>query len=290
MKDRIKFLLTLIIFCLAVTTGVGWSGNLKKYLALYGTYLDYGNSKLKKDGYAVTLYGSLGDGVHQGIEAAVSRLHLNYKSGYEDLDQTDYTLAYIRTGDPFPHLSLRLGGHYISSDDELTDEGRILFGDLLYFIPYRWNLGLEVAYSEYHHRTDFEVLQLRPHAGYFLRLGSRVLYLEGSGYYIHPHRWSKLGLPLRNYYALELSATHTRGPWKLRLSGWVGQQVFAVRRAGFVVYNLREKYKGGVSGEITYHQGAYFLGLTATWNTYVELSSSRTVNQTVFTGWVGYRF
>ncbi|MBX6423286.1 hypothetical protein [Thermosulfurimonas sp. F29] len=288
MRRMLRTVLTVLALGLFLAGGTP-AGTLKKYMALYGTYLNYGNSRFKEDGYALTAYGSFGDGLHHGVEAAVSQLHLNYDSGYNDLDQTDLTLAYTNTGSLHPNLSLRVGGHYISSDDDLTDDGKIVFGDLTYLVPYRWNVGLEVAYSDYHRGVD--VLQFSPHAGYFLKLGERSLYLEARGYYINLDENEKLGLSMENYYSLELSATCTRGPLSVKLSGWAGQQVFAVKRAGFVVYNLTEKYRGGVTGEVTYrYRKKYVLGLTASWNTYKEIESEKAVNQSVLTAFFGFNF
>ena len=281
------FLMVLVLGLLSPSWGR--AADLKKYFAVYGTYLNYGNSEIKEDGYAFTAYGSLGDGLHHGLEAAVSQLHLNYESGYSDLDQTDITLAYTNTGSLHPNLSLRLGGHYISTDDDLTDDGWILFGDLTYFVPYRWNVGLETAYSNYDEVMDLDVFQLSPHAGYFLKLGGQSLYLEARGYYIHIDE-EPAGVSMKNYYSFELAVSCTRGALSGKLSGWVGQQIFAVKKGGFVVYNLTEKYLGGVSGEVTYRIKNYLLGVTASWNTYKEVESSKVVNQTVVTAFIGFNF
>ncbi|QJA06731.1 hypothetical protein FVE67_07965 [Thermosulfurimonas marina] len=289
MKRGFKFWIIVGLFCL-FTAEVQAEG-LKKYLALYGTYLNYGNSAIKEDGYAITVYGSIGDGKKQGLEAALSQLHLNYESPYSDLDQTDYTLVYTYTAGLHPNLSLRLGGHYISSDDKLTDEGWILLGDLTYFVPYRWNIGLEVDYSNYDQWVNLEVFQFSPHAGYFRRLGADSLYLETRAYYIHVDESKSIGLSLKNYYSLELSATWTRGPVSFKILGWAGQQVFAVKTGGFVVYNLTEKYRGGAGAELTYRwENKYLLGLQTHWNTYEEISTGKNVNQTVVTASVGFNF
>ncbi len=289
MKKKGFSLGVLLLFLL----GLAWSGEaagLKKYFSLYGTYLNYGNSKVKEDGYAVTAYGSLGDGKHHGVEVGLSQMHLNYESGYSDLDQTDFTLAYTNTGSLHPNFSFRLGGHYISSDDDLTDEGLILVGDLTYFVPYRWNVGLEASYSDYDELVDFEVFQAVPHAGRYFSFAKGKVYLEARGYYIHVSDSDRIGISLENYYSLEASATYLQGPWSLKLSGWAGQQIFAVKNAGFVVYNLREKYRGGITGEITYRLRQYLLGANLTWNTYKEVESDNTVNQAIFTVFVGLNF
>lgn len=287
---RKVWLMLIVVLILGLTWGSGRTSELKKYFALYGTYLNYGNSKVKDDGYSFTAYGSLGDGKHHGLEGAVSQLHINYESGYSDLDQTDYTLAYTNTGSLHPNLSLRLGGHYISTDDDLTDKGLILFTDLTYFVPWKWNAGLEFFYSNYDEMVDLDVFQISPHAGKFFYFGKRSLYLEARGYYIHIDEDEKIGLSMKNYYSFELSGTCTRGPWSVKLSGWVGQQIFAVKNSGFVVYNLTEKHRGGASMEVTYRFNNYVLGLTGTWNTYKEVESDKSVNQAIITGFIGFNF
>ena len=283
-------LMGLVVLILGLTGGVGLTSELKKYFALYGTYLDYDHSGIKDSGYSFTAYGSFGDGKHHGLEAAISQLHINYESGYSDLDQTDYALAYTNTGSLHPNLSLRLGGHYISTDDDLTDEGWIVFTDFTYVIPWRWNAGLEFSYSNYDEVVDLDVFQISPHVGKFFYFGKRSFYLEARGYYIHIDEDKKIGLSMKNYYSFELSGTCTRGPLSVKLSGWVGQQIFAVKNSGFVVYNLAEKYRGGASMEVTYRIQNHILGLTGAWNTYKEGISAQSVNQVIITGFVGFNF
>ncbi len=262
-----------------------------RYLSFYGTYLSYGNSRVKDWGYAFTLYGDFGDGKTKHLEGALSQLHINYESPYDDLDQTDFTLAYNRTGLFHPSLSLRLGFHYISTDDNLTDQGWIFFGDLTYLLPYNWNTGLEIAYSRYHEEIDLDVFQLSPHIGYFLDLSGRKLYLEARGYYIHVDETRLLGTSLENYYSLEATVSYTQGPWTFKASGWIGQQMFAVKQAGFVVYNLTEKYHGGLRGEISHRRQNRTCGLILEWAPYREVESSyQNVNLWILTAFIGFTF
>ncbi len=285
---RMWIRLTMALMAVGLWVYQAQAGNLRQYGAIYGTYLNYDNSKIKDDGYGVTAYGSIGDGQHHDVELGLSQLHLNYKSGYSDLDQTDFTLAYTNTSMVHPNVSIRAGAHYITTDDDLSDNGWAIFADMTYFKTYDWNGGLEVTYSTYDNVRYFDLWQFSPHAGrYFM---GRRLYLEARGYYINLRNHEDIALPLENYYSGEVSGSYFMGPWTFKVSGWAGQQMFAVKNKGFVVYNLTEKYKGGATGEINYRHRNILCGLDLSWNTYDEVETTRTVNQTVLTAFVGFNF
>ena len=54
----------------------------------------------------------------------------------------------------------------------------------------------------------------------------------------------------RDFGSGELAASLTRGRFQLSGYGWLGEQAFAVREAGFVVFNLAEIHKGGFGGGV----------------------------------------
>ncbi len=285
-------LLTLIIFSVAILASLNISTealSFNSYTALYGTYLNYNNSDIKDNGYALTGYGSFWNNIHT-IELGIAQTHINYKSSFNDLDQTDFTASYSNYGQIYNNLSLKLGFHYISSDDDLTDNGKIYIADITYYIPYIRNYGIEVAYSNYNEVYDLDIIQISPHLGLFLPKFKNI-YLELRGYYIHPDKEEKIGLNIKNFYSIEGSATYTFGKVISKLSVWAGQQVFAVKKGGFVVYNLSEKYKGGVNLNIDYKwSNKTKLGFSAAWNTYKELATDNEVNQIVTTFFVGFNF
>ena len=268
------------------------------YGALYGTYLNYNNSKYKKDGYSTTGYLSLGDGIHNVLQLGVEYTYINYKNGYSDLNQEDYTIVYSNTNQLLKNHTFTLGLHYINSDDDLTDGGYTLFFDGTYsnyspVYPYsfRWNAGIGLYYSRYTNTTDFNVYQVNPHTTVKLfsdyRKGS--LYADVTAYYIHVTDSDTLGIDKSNYYSLDAALRYYYGSYDFKIGGWAGQQVFAVKNGGFVVYNLEEKYKGGAYGEVGY---TFKNGLRVSFNLSVNRFSEggNKVTQTVGTVSLGCRF
>ena len=274
----------------------GQAKKIYAYGALYGTYLNYNNSKYKEDGYSTTGYLSLGDGLHNSFQIGVEYTHINYKNNYPDLDQEDYTLVYSNTNQLLRNHTFTLGLHYINSDDNLTDGGYTLFFDGTYsnsVYPYyfKWNAGIGLYYSRYSNTVDFNVYQVNPHGTFKLFSDYRrgALYTDVTGYYIHVTDSDTLGIDKSNYYSLDATLRYYYGSYDFKVGGWIGQQVFAVKNGGFVVYNLKEKYKGGAYGEIGY---TFKNGLRVSFNLSVNRFSEEgdNVTQTVGTVSLGYRF
>ncbi len=227
-----------------------WAGEISTYGSLYGSYVNFGGSDVKDDGWAATAYLNLSDRQVHALELGLTQTRINYDT-LPDLDQTDFTLAYTNTGQILKNHAIRLGFHYISSDDDLTDQGKIYFAKVTYFRPAEWNAGLEIDYSDYSDsNVDLDVFQIRPHYGFFFSAFGRRLYSETRFYYIHKDK--DVGVSMDNYYSLEQVFTYTVGNMDYKLAGWVGQQIFAVKNEGFVVYNLADRYLGGLEAEVGY--------------------------------------
>jgi len=268
------------------------------YGALYTSYLNYNNSKYKEDGYSTTGYLSLGDGLYNTLQLGVGYTHINYKDGYSDLDQEDFTAVYSNTNQFLKNHTFSFGVHYINSDDDLTDGGYTLFFDGTYSnyspkYPYsfRWNAGIGLYYSHYPNTVNFNVYQVTPHTTIklFSDYEKGTLYLDLTGYYIHVTDSDELGIGNDNYYSLDGALRYYYGSYDFKIGGWVGKQMFAVKNGGFVVYNLAEKYKGGAYGEIGY---TFKNGLRVSFNLSVNkyTEGSDDVTQTVGTVSIGYRF
>ncbi|MDL1970099.1 MAG: hypothetical protein LWW94_03810 [Candidatus Desulfofervidaceae bacterium] len=286
-------LLLVGLACLFVFTvsGQGYTQPLQVYGSLYSTVINFSDSSIKDDGWGITGYASIKDGQYNSLELGVSQLHLDYKSE-PDLDQTDFTIAYTNTDQLISHHAFRLGFHYIISDDNVTDNGKIFFGKVTYFIPYEWNVGLEFDYSLYDNTsTDLHVYQFLPHAGFYLNhlIPTGTLYTESKFYYIHKDK--NLGLSKDNFFSFEQSLNYYYRAFDAKAHAWVGEQIYAVKNAGFVVYNLADKYKGGLGIEVgyTFKNGLRLaFNLTNDWLKHVGYSD--TVKQTVFTITVGTNF
>jgi hypothetical protein len=268
------------------------------YEALYGTYINYGNSDLKDYGYVGTGYLSLGN-KNDSLQLGYSYTHIKYKSG-SNLNQHDFTLAYSNFNSLLKNHTFTFGGHYINSDDDLTDGGYTLFFDGTYNsyqkrYPYafKWNAGLGFYYSRYPNTVDFYVFQFTPHTAVKLFSSYRegALYLDLTGYAIHVSKAAQVGVGKQNYYSGEAALRYYYGPYDFKVGGWLGEQVFAVKNGGFVVYNLTEKYKGGAFFEAGYtFKNGLRLAFNLDYNRYKEVETNNNVNQTVATVSLGYRF
>ncbi|SMO40947.1 hypothetical protein SAMN06269117_10368 [Balnearium lithotrophicum] len=268
------------------------------YGALYPTYINYSGSKYKDDGYSTTGYISIGDGKENLFQFGATYTHLNYKDGYSDLNQRDFTLTYSNVNGILRNHTFTFGGHYISSDDELTDGGYTIFFDGTYSsysktYPYyfNWSAGVGTYYSHYDNTINFHVVQITPHTTYRIfsdyRRGS--LYADLIGYYIHLSDSEKVGVGIDNLYSIEGALRYYYGNYDLKVGAWSGQQVFAVKNGGFVVYNLVEKYKRGAYAELGYtFRNGLRISLNLGVNRYKESSDS--VTQTTATLSLGYRF
>ncbi|WP_038056104.1 hypothetical protein [Thermodesulfobacterium hydrogeniphilum] len=290
-----KLILFILIMCLGCFKAWAGETKLNTYGALYGTYLDYSGSKLKDNGYAVTGYLSIGDGINHNIQIGIASTHINYKNNYSDLDQQDFTFAYSNTNQILKNHSFTLGIHYIESDDDLTDHGCTLFFDGTYLNyknnEFKWSGGLGIYYSNYDELISFDVLQLTPHATFkiFSDYQKGGLYLDALGYYIYVDRSNKIGIDESNYYSLEGDLRYYYGKYDFKIGGWIGQQVFAVKNNGFVVYNLKEEYKGGIYGEMGYtFENGLRLSFNLGVNNYEENGDSAI--QTVGTFSISYKF
>ncbi|ADY73509.1 hypothetical protein Dester_0869 [Desulfurobacterium thermolithotrophum DSM 11699] len=269
------------------------------YEALYGSYINYSGSGIKDYGYATTGYLSIGDGIENNVQLGAGYTHIKYKDK-STLNQRDFTAVYSNTNGILKNHTFTFGGHYINSDDKLTDGGYTLFFDGTYFqtenqYPYAfsWNAGVGIYYSDYNKTTDFYVFQLTPHSTVklFSDFQKGALYLDTTGYYIHVSKSKKIGIGSSNYYSLDAALRYYYGNYDFKVGGWIGEQIFAVKNGGFVVYNLTEKYKGGVYGGVGYtFSNGLRLALDFSINDYKEVSVNKDVTQTVGTISLGYRF
>jgi len=264
------------------------------YEALYGTFIDYSGSSEKRDGYSAAAYLEIGDGLVHSLKLAYAYTFINYK-GKSDLNQNDFTLLYSNYYGILKNHIFTIGGHYIDSDDELTDGGFILIFDGTHVSHperFSWSAGLELAYSDYSSGADFSVFQLSPHATFKLYSAAEGdLYLNLKGYGIFISDEDKAKASDDSYYSLEASITYKASNYDITVSGWGGEQMFAVKGGGFIVYNLQEKYEGGGSLEVGYYPMKNLrISCALNFNTYKEIASGEDVDQTAITLSAGYRF
>ena len=227
------------------------------YGSIYSTYIDYDHSELKNRGWAVTGYISIKKGLSRQMEIGLAQSHIDYKA-LSDIDQTDFTIRFSDVGQLAPNYSFNMGFHYIDTDDDTTDQGKVFFGDATYFVPDIWDAGVQAAYSLYYDtRNDLSVIQIAPHIGCFLgKNPENRLYFESKLFFIHTTDDVRIGnvnhLGDDEFLSFQQSVTYTHDSFYAKVYGWAGEQIFAVKNSGFVVYNLSDKYKGGIGMDAGY--------------------------------------
>ncbi|TCK06324.1 hypothetical protein [Phorcysia thermohydrogeniphila] len=294
-----KLLLACSAFLLGLSEANAQEVKLTGYEAFYGTYINYSGSDVKDKGESATGYLALTMG-QDTLQLGISLTRISYKNDQPDLDQQDFTVAYTNTNGFLRNHTFTFGLHYINSDDDLTDGGFTLFFDGTYSsyqktYPYlfNWSGGIGFYYTSYSNTVDFNVFQVTPHATFrlFSDYKRGALYTDVTGYGIYVENKSKVGLGDSNYYSLDVALRYYYGGLDVKFGGWAGEQVFAVKNSGFVVYNLKEKYKGGVYGELGYtFRNGLRVSLNLSINRYKEVDTGESVTQTVGTLSVGYRF
>ena len=216
--------------------------------AVYYAYLDYHGTASKDYAHSAGLYTSLGFGTAHLFEAEADYIHKFYR-GFPLLQQWDTTVAYANFS--IPRVKLRFGGHYVASQDPFTDQGWVAFGGAAYYLPGRWEAGVDGYFSQYPKFQDhLEAIQLVPHFGLTLWRGANHAWNNGlRGYWIHLNRDFLGG---RDFFSLEDRLSLSWRRWTFAAFGWAGEQVFAVRNDGFALYNLGEKHEAGYGAEVRY--------------------------------------
>jgi len=101
----------------------------------------------------------------------------------------------------------------------------------------------------------------------------------------------KLGLSKQNYYSAGISVSYFTPKYSIGIKGWTGEAVFKVDNSGFVVYNLKEKYKGGAGIFGKYYINKKInIGANLDYSTYKEIDTGRNVNTYIVTVSLGYSF
>ncbi len=221
----------------------------------YSVGLDYSNSAIKKDGYVYGIYGYMGIGYYHVLEVGLEHTFINYKGTSDDLDQNDLTFVY--TNYSFPNTKIRMGFHYIDSDDKLTDGGYTIILSGGTYQPYKWDANLDFYYTHY---KDYElkdgskgldVYQFSPNIGFnwgnYYTFGS--FYFKTTATYIRHSDDVGFG---KNFLSLEERISYFKGLFSASVFGWLGERSFFVDNGGFTIFNLKEKYKDGYGASISF--------------------------------------
>lgn len=111
--------LTHVLIVLSAPLCLAQGGGLRQ-ATLYGGRIDYGSASLKDTANAFGVYANVDSSARSTLELAIDSLDIDFRDG-SSLDQTDYTA--IHSAAAGSETTWRLGGHYLSSDDALTDGG-----------------------------------------------------------------------------------------------------------------------------------------------------------------------
>ncbi len=215
--------------------------------------LAYRGSMLKEQGAYTSGYLSLSYTRFQ-VEVGGTQTGIRYRDG-SSLRQTEGTLAltlYPRQGS-----WLRMGVHALQTTDTLTRGGTTYFLSAGAYRFQRWSVGLSAYWSRYprYESSGLRVWQVEP----VVRWSLFELYTNRTLEAVVIPRWialsQTLSLGKRSFYSLEVRLVHTRGPWQVEAMTWAGEQTFAVRGYGFVVFNLAEKHTGGYALGLQYPVG-----------------------------------
>jgi hypothetical protein len=271
--------------------GIGYAQNWNLSVQPYFTYINYSNSDIKKNGYASTLYGvlSLNGGTHL-FEGAIGYTHLEYKRGNSNWNQSDYVISYTNYF-LYPWYG-KLGFHYIATpNNHFSEKAKIYFGDIGYISRYKWDAGVFLSYSEY--KRSVNAFETKLHSGFYRWRD----YYRGF-YFSYDLTWINVGndanalnISKKNYYSAGAGVTYFTPRYKVGLHGWLGERTLMVDNGGFVVYNLEEKYKGGLNlTGVYYLNKKVWVQAEAGYSQYKETFSDNTVGVMTATFSVGYAF
>jgi hypothetical protein len=223
------------------------SGQVQRDVLVHGSTFRYEDSAVKEAGRSAGIYTSLGRDWKHLFEVGGSLTRIDYTDG-STLEQTELTAAYSRFG---ARAAGRMGVHLLGSTDPLTDGGLVLFGGANAYSYGEWSAGAEAAMSRYgDYDGGLTVLQLAPSAGLSFSdgPGTRTLGATVRGYAIRVG--SDVGLGDRDFLSGELAASARLGRVTLSAVGWAGEQAFAVRNGGFLVFNVAEVHTGGLGAGV----------------------------------------
>ena len=248
-----------------VLVGVSIAQEIRNFridLLLSGTSMIYRNSLYRDNGYYLSSYLYFGYGLSHLLEAQADMTRIKLKPSGE-VRQSDYTLSY--TNFSIRNLKLRVGAHYIDTNDVLTKGGYVGFGEVSFFKLYKYEFGVEgylSLYPEYPRLQGkgIKVYQINPKGGItfgdYYRYGSFYLVLKPYAIILSDEFYSK-----RNYYSLEGSLNYYYKNITLTAFGYAGEQIFPVKSGGFVVYNVAERRVGGggASARVVYKNASLTL-------------------------------
>lgn len=211
--------------------------------------INYKDSGVRENSSLTGVYGVFQSNLNNKFELALDYSDLNYIDNFK-IKQYDYTFAY--TNESIPEWQFRAGGHYIISDDVLTDQSFVAFAGIGKYRFRSWDANVDVYYSNYDSYTpSFNAIQFSPSFGLtFMFDRTHGLYLNSTADYImlsEPISFNK-----DNFFSVRETLTYFNNNLSISAYALFGEQMFSVRQNGFLVYNVSDLMKNGYGASITY--------------------------------------
>ncbi|RJP59448.1 MAG: hypothetical protein C4543_06615 [Ignavibacteriales bacterium] len=209
----------------------------------------YKDSGVRENSSLTGVYGAFQSDLNNKFELAFDYSDLNYISNFK-IKQYDFTFAY--TNESIPEWKFRAGGHYIISDDALTDQAYILFAGVGKYRFRSWDTSIDVYYSNYSdYLPSFGAIQFSPGFGLTFPFDkTQGIYIYSSADYIMLNK--SILSTKRNYFSLQETLTYYNNRFSISAYALFGEQKFAVRQKGFLVYNVSDLMKNGYGISVTY--------------------------------------
>ncbi|OGQ97909.1 MAG: hypothetical protein A2505_05260 [Deltaproteobacteria bacterium RIFOXYD12_FULL_55_16] len=219
--------------------------------AVYGSY----SGSTQRD--QVTGFGAVlsSDYLERGgFTLGLNRTDIKMNTGSEDIGQNALFASGKLNFTPdgvAGRLTGRMDVHLINNDDATNDtDGVKAYAPQVSYLSFDKRRYFDLGYARSNYRNDLEVNQWTPTVGFALNEGADWVQLRG--WVIDPSNAAR-AQGETSTYALEAKLTHWFGANKplgldnVRLSGLVGERIYAVDHDAGAVANLSDVQRGGVS-------------------------------------------
>ncbi|MCB9061715.1 MAG: tetratricopeptide repeat protein [Halobacteriovoraceae bacterium] len=212
------------------------------FISPYYSSIDYNGQTTKQNAQVKGIYGSFFKGNHF-LELIVDSTEISYKDNslLEDITQKNMAISYSYFSN-YKH-QFKIGGHYINSSDNLTDEGIAVFSEYNHFYASLLTLRMFAQYTYY---KNYSVLPVRVYQFTpSIKQSLSIIDLSADVTLININQ-SENTSGSQNLISYEMQATFKLESLKPYVSYWSGERKFASDNGGLVIYNSSDKYTEGL--------------------------------------------
>ena len=217
-----------------------------RFTPYYG-YINYGSNSIKRDGHVSGLY--MNRTKINSLEFAVEHINIEYRDDV-DLQEVDFITNF--NYNEINNLRLRIGGRGTSANSRFINGAWAAFLGAHLNKPKVWELGVDTYFSQYDRLSPNKtIFQMSPRIALENQptTDTRVL-LEFKTHYINTEK-DIVGTAQEDFYSSEVRLQIDVDRWTWSVFGWTGEQTFAVRQDGFLIFNLAELHTGGYGTDLT---------------------------------------